>query len=547
MGIELYRQNSEIQLIVWSYVEPKTFLKFKHMRPISKTLILITLLFCAVQSRAWQGTSIVNGGSAQGLLSQVPGMSCTGCKYISQEPTGFWQIRILPYRVNPWYQGIEVSIEYSIDSPSKIRGLNAQGGETLYNLSDFESKLGNVSIDLEIVSELITPGGGPKETYIKKLKVTGYGKQTIKTDLLTFKATAALDSLYKMHAKALGASYFEEFQSKFQFRVVSIKAVNGSAYGYSQIDAELGRKLSKAKTDNEFNTKLAEAQNAERSGRTDEAIALYEQALTMKNDSEIRQRLQTLKEQKKKETTNSSRNSGIINSASSSGSKSNNASSTSKKESIEKKEAQDAVKKDTTSSSTMSDAQFRQLMRERERQEAEQKRAQEQLATAAGGIIEGISKGSLNIGLQFKKFEQDFKEIYLDETIGVEFGGIRGFGVFDKKKNAKIPSGFVTHVDFSFPDNDGWGSIFAIGLKYGLGILNTVEIMPAFGVQYVNIHGTVDEPITTISDLRFVDENLFVMTAGLIGRFGFLFYTVDYDFTFKTTAFGIGLHFGKGN
>ena len=290
------------------------------------------------------GIGIVNGGSSQGQLTNVPGMDCISCQYITKTTSGFWRMRILPIRVSPWSQNFVVDIQYGIDKPSKIKGLNTQGGENIYDLSEFVNKLDRVSIDFEIVSEMTTPVNGSKEIYVTRFKADRYGEHTVKTNLLTFRATALLDSLYRMSSKYQGDINTSDFQSKFKFRIVSITAKNGSAFGYTLIDKELGSRLEKVKTDTEFQRLIQEAKNSEATGNIDNAIMRYEEALAIKNDNQVRQSLATLKEQKQRNSAVAN-NSGVGSNTSQSGT----SSSSETKSSTEKKSSSSEEEKKTES------------------------------------------------------------------------------------------------------------------------------------------------------------------------------------------------------
>ncbi len=304
------------------------------------------------------GTAIVNGGSGQGLLTNVPGMDCTSCQYITKTTSGFWRMKILPVRVSPWSQDFLVDIQYGIDKPSKIRGLNAQGGETIYDISEFVNKLDRVSIDFEIVSEMTTPGNGSKETYVTTFKADKYGEHTVKTSLLTFRATPLLDSLYRISSKYQGDINPSDFQSKFNFRVVSITAKSGSAFGYTLIDTELGRKLDKAKTDSEFQRLVQEGKNFETQGNIDNAIIRYEEALAIKSDSQVRQNVSSLKQRKDSSTATSSSNLP----------QSGTSSSSDSTQTTKGSESSNTIAKSTTNNGNSETPAQANLRRERERQ-----------------------------------------------------------------------------------------------------------------------------------------------------------------------------------
>lgn len=178
---------------------------------------------------------------------------------------------------------------------------------------------------------------------------------------------------------------------------------------------------------------------------------------------------------------------------------------------------------------------------EAERQ-AKLDQAKKDLSYAAGGLAEGVMKGSLNVGIRFRNYDQDYKEFYLDRAIGVEFASIRGNSI--GTKNRKLPFGGYSHFDFLSADQEGYADAWSLGIKFGVGIFKLVEVMPTVGIQYMNINGF---EFNSAADQIKVDDQLFPFSVGVMGKVFILFYTIDYDLTLKSTSFGFGIHIGDGN
>lgn len=291
----------------------------------------------------------------------------------------------------------------------------------------------------------------------------------------------------------------------------------------AQIDITNNLILKKEKED-KLETIINDAENYASNKNYTSAISKYNEAYSLKPSEDIKQKIIEIKkiiEENNKQ--DDLRNSNIK-----------------KPEETIKKKATNNIKKPIKKELT--ERQKSQIEYEIERQEYERKKRERQKKQ----LYSAMAKGELNIGVRYHSSSEKVREIEYPDTFGLMMGYI--FGDEKSKKNNALTMGFVGYLDMTLFGEDSstadyvtTGSVFNFGLTFGMGY-KYYEIMPAVGIRSVTFDKEAGYE-ESYSDTFELSE--YAITLGIMGRLGDLFYTLDYDTTFKTVSVGIGFHFGK--
>ena len=219
------------------------------IQTIMKRTTLLSFLFLLCYSVFSQN---IDGGYCQGLVNVVPDTGFefkTGFKHINPSPNlGFWRLNIVPQRLSTGLQEVQVALNFSIDQPSVIRGHNANGGETLYKLSDFNTTIKG-SMDFIIEGTYTDPTTGKQYTFKNKKYVSALGNSTINGGLFTY-GPDIVNTMARLKITQ-EPDPLATFLNTFKVKVTSIKAISRHYQGFASMDTELGKRLKQKKTEAE--------------------------------------------------------------------------------------------------------------------------------------------------------------------------------------------------------------------------------------------------------------------------------------------------------
>lgn len=217
-----------------------------------KRTTLLPLLFLLCYSAISQS---IDGGYGQGLINLVPDTGFefkNGFKYINPSPNlGFWRLNIVPQRLSTGLQEVQVALNFSIDQPTVIRGQNANGGETLYKPSDFNTTIKG-SMNFIIEGTYTDPTTGKQYTFENKKYVSELGSSTINSGLFTY-GPDIVNAMARLKITQ-EADPLAAFLNTFKVKVTSIKAISRNYQGFASMDNELGKRLEQKKTEAEHKT-----------------------------------------------------------------------------------------------------------------------------------------------------------------------------------------------------------------------------------------------------------------------------------------------------